>query len=137
MRIRSYDPIDFEVIQSWWKEQDQVPPLKGMMVEDGTFVLEYSGEPVMTLTAFRTQSLEVCYFEGYCAKPGLDRKLRNHLGKILWNHCYSYLKKNGAKRVTAFTEKKRLAQRYEDLGMMPTLKGLYALTKEFTCPGQP
>lgn len=129
--IRSYDDCDFEEICSWWISHGETPPQKGMMVHDGTFVLELDGNAVMTLTAFMTQSMEVSYFEGFCAKDGLPKDIRNDLSMVLWDHCTAYLKNNGRNRVIIFTDKPRLAIRYETLGMNIGISGLYSLGKEF------
>ena len=115
--IRPYRESDYEIICSWWREHKETPPLPGMMVEDGTFVVEVGGCPVMTMTVFTTQSKEISYFEGYCSEPGLEKKFRNTIGKSLWEHCYTYLRDRGYKRVLIFTEKHKLVKRYEELGM--------------------
>jgi hypothetical protein len=127
--IRSFQDEDFELICSWWKAWNEVPPLPGMMISDGTFVLEYEDKPVMTLTAFKTQSKEIAYFEGYCRCPKLDTLVSNQLGVILWNHGYKYLKDNGFKRAIALTDKLALRNRYLELGMDWNLSNLYSLGK--------
>jgi hypothetical protein len=127
MKIRAYRHDDFEEICSWWKEHGECPPLSGMMIENGTFVTEYEGKIIMTLTVLVTQSLEIAYFEGYCAKPGLDKALRREFGKTLWEYGYEFLKLNGYKRVIAFTDKPVLVERYKELGMEENTKGLVSL----------
>ena len=127
VKIRHYEDSDFDEICSWWRGHQEFAPLPGMMTEEGTFVLELDGKPVMTLSVMMTQSKQVSYFEGYCAKPGLDQIISNQLGVILWEHGYNYLKKNGYKRVIAFTDKKKLVDRYTALGMTPSMLCLTAL----------
>lgn len=127
VNIRHYRDTDFDEICSWWVAHKEFAPLEGMMTKEGTFVLELDGIPVMTLSVMMTQSKEISYFEGYCAKPGLPKEISQTLGKILWQHGYDYLKKKGFNRVIAFTEKEALARRYEDLGMNRNMGGLTAL----------
>lgn len=127
MNIRAYKDTDFDEICSWWKDQGECPPLPGMMTSQGTFVLEYEGTPVMTLSCMRTQSPEISYFEGYCAKPGLKKEVRNALGDLLWQHGYQYLRSHGFKRVLTFTNKETLLGRYQKLGMIKCMSGVYAL----------
>src|SRR5215203_5652049 len=117
IHIRPYKESDFHEIVSWWKEHGEFAPLPGMMSGEGTFVLELDTQPVMTLSVLLTQTKEMSYFEGYCAKPGLQKNIRNALGQLLWQHGYQYLKNLGYKRVLIFTDKDALANRYERLGM--------------------
>lgn len=127
VNIRPYENKDYNMICSWWEGHRETPPLPGMMVEDGTFVVEFNNEPVMTLTVLITQSSQVSYFEGYCAKPHLPKDISNELGVILWDHCYQWLKDNGYKRVNVLTDKHTLVNRYKDLGMSENMNGLYSL----------
>jgi|HubBroStandDraft_4_1064222.scaffolds.fasta_scaffold286539_2 hypothetical protein len=128
--IRPYDESDFDMICSWWKAHEEVGPIPGMMIKDGTFVLEYESLPVMTMTVYTTQTLEVAFFEGFCSRPDVDGDLRKSLGKQLWEHCYQYLRDKGFKRVIAYTNHWKLAKRYMDLGMKANIGGLISLGKE-------
>ncbi len=130
VNIRPYQHADFEQICKWWEFHDEVPPLYGMMVEDGTFIAELNGKPVMTLTALTTQSKEISYFEGYCASPSIETSVSNEIGNILWDHCIQYLKNKGFKRVMLLCSHKKLMYRYQDLGMSVTMTGLYSLVRE-------
>lgn len=130
VNIRPFRNTDFEMICSWWEFYGAVPPIAGMMCEDGTFILELGTEPVMTLSVLLTQSKEISYFEGYCAKPGLSKENSNDCGNILWDHCYKYLRDKGYKRVIIFTDKDSLARRYMDLGMTKAVGGLTSLARE-------
>lgn len=127
IEIRPYQEEDFDEICSWWIEHKEFAPLPGMMTEEGTFVLEYEGKPILTLSVLMTQSKEIAYFEGYCAKPGIEKQLRNDLGEILFEHAYEFLRNRGFKRVIIFTDKPSLVHRYEELGMVKNMNGLYAM----------
>lgn len=128
--IRPYMSEDFPMIHSWWMAHKEVPPIPGMMTEDGTFVLEYDGAPIMTLSVLLTQSPEVSYFEGFCSKPGLDKKISHHAGQILWDYCYQFLVLNGFNRVIILTNKESLISRYKELGMTEYVKGLTSLGRK-------
>lgn len=128
--IRPYRENDFETIVSWWEAHHEVPPLPGMMIEDGTFVLEMNGEPIITLTAFKTQSKQISFLEGFCSKPGLDKKLRNELSRGLWRHVLNYLKEDGFKRVMIMAHREALAKRYQELGMQMGLHSVQTLGRE-------
>lgn len=127
IEIRPFKESDYEEICSWWRAHGEFSPLPGMMTEEGTFVLELDDEPVMTLSVLMTQSKEIAFFEGYCSKPGLDKEIRNSLGKMLWAYGYEFLKDRGYKRVIAYTDKDALAERYQNLGMRPNVSGLHSL----------
>lgn len=129
--IRPYEESDYGEICSWWLEQDETPPYPGMMVNNGTFVLEYNGERVMTLTALMTQSKQISYLEGFCSKPGLNRSERNKLSLLILSWCIQFLKENHFKRTVILTHKLALKKRYQELGMTPIMRGLYSLGKEF------
>lgn len=128
--IRPYTNADFNEICSWWEGHHETPPIYGMMVEDGTFVVEYQGERVMTVTALKTQSQEVAYLEGFCVKPQTDKKLSHEFSNILFDHACRYLKKAGYKRALIMTNKHRIMDRYIDLGMRRTLSGVFTLVRE-------
>jgi hypothetical protein len=129
MKIRHYKESDYREICSWWKKHQEEAPLPGMMVETGTFVVELEGNPVMTLTALFTQSVEVAYLEGYCAKPGLEKRVRNQIGQELWNYVYAWLRALGFKRVVALSPNASLTKRYEELGMSQNMSGLTSLSR--------
>lgn len=129
MIIRPYRDEDFETISSWWDQVREVGPLPGMMVPDGTFVVEIDDEPVMTLTVFKTQSKEVSFLEGFCRKPDLDRLTSKQVGALLWEHCFQYLRDDGFKRVICLSHKPALTGRYQNFGMQVNLNGLSALGK--------
>lgn len=127
MKIRAYRESDFEMICSWWEDHNQIPPSRGMMIEDGTFILELFGKAAMTLTVFKTQSKEMSYFEGYCKHPLIPKIISNEISKVLWEHCLNYLRDNGYKRVLIFTDKPALVNRYQKLGMIENIGGITAL----------
>lgn len=130
LKIRRFKETDFYSICEWWKAWGEEPPLLGMMIKDGTFVVEYDEIPVMTLTAFKTQSKEISYLEGFCRSPKLDPAESKRLGSLLWNVAFQYLKDEGFKRVICFANKESLKNRYIELGMHETLGGLTALGRE-------
>ncbi len=126
MNIRPYEHADYELICSWWIESKEHAPERGMMVTDGTFVLECEGRAVMSLTVLLTQST-IAYFEGYIADPNFSRGAR--LGALLWAYCYRFARSRGAKQVVIFAGKEKLVKRYQALGVTPVLSGLTALTR--------
>lgn len=127
--MRHYRDSDFDEIVSWWDAYEQCPPLQGMMIEDGTFVLEREGVLLATLTVLYTQSKKISFLEGFCAKPGLDKEFRNILTQKLFNHACDHLRARGFSRVTILTEHEHLMNRYQEMGMEFQSVGLYSLGK--------
>ncbi len=136
IKIRRFSEHEYDMICSWWSDHGEFGPQPGYMNDECTFVLEYDDEPVMTMTVYETQNKHVSYFEGYCAKPGLEKSLRNSLGQILWDYCYEYLAEKGFMAVSCITHKSQLALRYQNLGMNSYASGLYSLGRDLICHGQ-
>ena len=130
LEIRPYRKSDFEEIYSWWEEHNEPAPIRGMMVEDGTFVVEWDGKPVMTLTAFMTQSLEISHLAALCSKPGTSKEIRSECISALMHHCVNYLIKNRRRRFVMFADKAKLVKRYQELGLSIGESGLTVLGKE-------
>lgn len=128
--IRPYRDDDFEMIKQWHLDHETDPPLPGMMVKDGTFVVEEEGVALMCVTALKTQSCEISYLEGFCSKPGMGVETRRALGALLAEHCYQYLSEAGFKRVVCLSPHPSLTRRYEELGFRSSMNGLESLMKE-------
>lgn len=128
--IRHYREKDYEVIRKWWEDHREPAPLPGMMIEDGTHVLCLEDQPVMTLTAFTTQSKDVALLEGFCAKPGMLQKERNVLSQLLFARCLKYLKDRGVRSVFMLTNEVKLKKRFEQLGLSVLSSKLWSLGKE-------
>ena len=100
-----------------------------MMVENGTFVLEYQDVPCLTLTCFETQSKEIAFIEGVCSNPKVDQFTRPIFTDFIFDHAFKYLKDKGFKRAIIFTDKDRLAERYSAIGMVKTCNNLTSLMR--------
>ncbi len=118
--IRSYKPSDFDMICKWWTDQNECPPLQGMMIPDGTFILEKNKVPALSLTVFLTQSKEIAYLEGFIKNPEFKESLEKE-AHTLWQHCFDYAKFYGYTRVICYCMQEKLKQKYVRLGM--TLSG--------------
>lgn len=126
--IRPYRNSDFEMICNWWTSHNEPSPQLGMMVEDGTFIYEYNGQPILSLTVFITQS-SIGYFEGYISNPEINKEIRNKCGEKLWKHCFEYAEKRNIKYLLAYTDKSPLVKRYESFGMTKCINNLTGLIR--------
>lgn len=129
INIRKYSNSDFQMIYSWWTDQKEHPPIDGMMIEDGTFILELNNIPALSLTVFKTQSREMAYLEGFIKNPQFKQSLHSY-SKILWNHAFLYAKNEGYKRVICLCAVDKLENKYIDLGMTKTAKNLSSFARE-------
>lgn len=128
--IKPYKNSDFEQIVSWWNFYKECPPIEGMMIEDGTFILELNNTPAICVTVFLTQSKEICYFEGLIKNPMFKDNNLNEYVKLLVDHCSDYCKNKGYKRVVAFSSNSKLTNKYESFGFNRTLQNLTGLMRE-------
>ena len=126
VNIRPYNHSDYNMICGWWNSHNEQSPLPGMMVENGTFIYEYDGIPVMSLTVFITQS-SIGYIEGYISNPEIDPSYKKICGPDLWNHCFKWAQDNGVKHLLTYTNKFPLVKRYESFGMTKAIDNLTGL----------
>jgi hypothetical protein len=129
--IRPYQHSDFETICSWWEASHETAPIPGMMIEYGTFILEIDGAPSMSLTVLLTQSKEISFLEGFIAKPGIEKNLRQEASQCLVNHCYSFAHFKGYKNILCYSKVEKLSKRYESLGMTRSQSGLTGFYRRF------
>lgn len=129
--IRPYTHKDFEMIASWWTMQGESAPIFGMMVEDGTFVLEIDGIPALTQTVLLTQSKELCYLEGFCKNPEFKKISLECYVPLLWDQVFSYAKNKGYKRILGYCKVDKLKNKYKRLGLIQVMDNLSGFTKEF------
>lgn len=133
--IRPYQPSDYEMICDWWKVYGLCGPKNGMMITDGTFVGEMDGNPIITLTALKTQSPHISFLEGFCARPNLIKSIRNLASEMIFHHACEYLMEAGFDHVNILSDHSKLIKRYQELGMEVQCSEITTLGKELICPG--
>lgn len=129
-KIRPYVSNDFNEIVSWWTKQNECPPTPGMMIEDGTFVLEIENIPALSLTVFLTQSKEISYIEGFVKNPVFKGVSLEAFGSKLWEHCFQYAKEKGYNRIICYCIENKLKDKYARFGMTTTCSSLTSFVKE-------
>lgn len=128
--IRSFKNDEFSTIANWWTLQNECPPLEGMMVEDGTFVLELNNIPILSATVFLTQSKEMAYFEGFIKNPTVKKFNLETYGKMLWQHCCEWASARGYKRLIVYCNVNKIVEKYTRFGMRKTASDLTSLVRE-------
>lgn len=127
--IRPYQNSDFSEISNWYEISTGQRPPEGLLVNDGTFVVEVEGIPILSWTVFKTQSKEICYLECFIKNPKVKVSLEVY-GQLLFNHCASYARDCGFKRIVGFTHIPQLRDKCERFGMTCTLNNASILSKE-------
>lgn len=117
------------MIESWWKSAGELPPLKGMMPLESSFVAEVYGVPSLAVTVYLTNTHELAYVENFIGNPAVVGDDRKHAAMILSDHIAKFAKGRGFKRLMCMTEKKALVGRYKELGFKPTLSGVTTLIR--------
>lgn len=131
MYIRPYRHSDFETIASWWTDRDSIPPQRGMLVEDGTFVVEGdNGEPLMSQTVLCTQSKDICILEFFCKTSREPQSIPRGLEQVLWKHCYGWAKDRGYKYMIGYSQNEKVCQWLDISGMHRSLGNLQSFWKE-------
>lgn len=131
MNIRKYKPADLEIILSWYtREQVQQEILSDALCEDGTFILEFDGMPIMCLTVLLTQSKQVAYLFNFIKNSKFEDINLEQYGKVLWDHCFHYAKELGYKRVLCFASIPQLKEKYLRFGMQISSPNLTGFVKE-------
>lgn len=130
LTIRNYRPTDFSAIASWWTDRGDMAPHPGMLVEDGTFVLENDGEPAASQTILCTQSKDICILEFFCKNPKPVHPVPRGFEQVLWKHCFAWAKVRGYKYVVGYSKVERIFPRLEAAGMTRSLGGLQSFFKE-------
>lgn len=127
--IRSYKNSEYEMVCSWWKEFTNQEPLSGMLIENGTFILELNDMPALCITVFLTQSKDMAYIANFIKNPIFFQNNLEDYGKKLWNHCFNWAYEQGYSRVLCFSDNPKLSVKYEKFGMKPTLTNLTGFLK--------
>lgn len=127
--IRPYSFSDFEMVYSWWTSAKECPPILGMMINDGSFILELNGVPALSLTVFLTQSKEISFIEGFIKNPEFRNTNLEEYGKILWNHCFNYAKDSGYNRIICYCLENKLIDKYKRFGMEQSASNLTSFVR--------
>lgn len=127
--IRPYNNKDFAAISDWYAISTGQRPPEGLLVEDGTFVVEIENMPILSWTVFKTQSKELCYLECFIKNPKMTVSLETY-GQLLFDHCANYARDCGFKRMVGLTHIPQLTKKCERFGMVRTLDNVSILNKE-------
>lgn len=128
-KIRPYRTSDFKEIHSWWNSANEVAPQEGMMIEDGTFVLEALGVPAITVTVYLTQSKQIAYIEGLIKNPLLKHIDLEPQTSLLMEYICDYARERGYTNLFAYCKVDKLKEKYKRYGLTQVLDNLSAFSR--------
>lgn len=129
VNIRQYKNEDYEMIKSWHIISTGETPMDGLMIENGTFILERANIPALCLTVLLTQSNQVSYCFGYIKNPLFKEQNLENEGRALWEHCFSFAKEKGYNNILCFSNVDKLKDKYQRFGMRKTMDNLSSFVR--------
>lgn len=127
--VRNYEPDDYLMIVSWWKDHKEIGPTEEMLPVESTFIIEENKVPVLCATLYLTNTKEFCIVDNLVANPNHKEKRRRAV-EVMDEQLVMFAKKLGYKKLLCMTEKPVLKKRYMEFGFKPTLENITALIKE-------
>jgi hypothetical protein len=128
MNIRMYTPRDYEMLASWWKEQGEQAPIREDLPLDSTFILEADNLPLFSICAYMTNVKGLSYLENFVGNPSY-KKDRKKYAEFIVNYACDFLRDKGYLRVVCLSNKHKLMNRYQELGMTKTADGISAFAR--------
>jgi hypothetical protein len=127
--FRPYKETDYEMLCSWWHKQGDMAPSRNMVPLDSTFILEISGQPVLSGSVFTTNT-SMALLENFIGNPDF-KKQRKAYSKQLVDYMADYAKSKGFERVVAITYSPKLAKYYaNDFKLRMTFENVACLVRE-------
>jgi len=127
--IRPYTKSDYPILKGWC-EANGISTLTEATIPYSTFIAEYEGQPVMSLSLILPNSKEIAYLEYFIASPAFKSEKRSLISKDLVKYAEDVAKSMGYVKLTCLAPNAALASHYESFGYRPNLSGLTLLVKE-------
>lgn len=110
MEIKSYDPLDYWMLCSWWSGHGWTPPSQEMLPEIG-FVVDNIAAGFL----YKTDS-KITWLEFIIANPRSEKNERSKALDLVIEQLYSKAKELGFKAVFTSATHKGLIDRYKKHG---------------------
>lgn len=127
--IRYYSTEDYPMLKAWWEASDETPPTERMLPET-TLIMEVNEIPTVAVSVYLTNSPEVCHLANIIGNPEMKGSTRKEACLALVNAAGNMAKAYGYNKMLSFAHKDKVANRFKELGMKPTMSGLSAFIKE-------
>lgn len=129
IHIRPFKNEEFETIQKWYLDAHVLPPLPGMLIEDGTFILELNQVPALSQTVLLPQSKVVAYLEYMIKNPIFKKQNLEEIMPLFRDYLENYAKERGYQYFLTYGNHEKLNEKYKRLGFIPSLQNLTAFYK--------
>lgn len=128
--VRNFKQVDFEMLQNWWKTQDEFPPTREMLPEETTFICEHNDLPLVSITLYLTNSKEFCMLDNFVGNPELRGDLRKEASALIISHAEQLAKKLGYKSIMCLALKDKLGEYYQSFGYKKRFSNVLTFNKE-------
>jgi hypothetical protein len=128
--VRNFTGSDFEMIQSWWKTQNEFPPTLEMLPEESTFICEFNKNPMVAVTLYLTNSKEFCMLDNFVGNPEQRGELRKEASQVIVSYAEAFAKELGYKSIMCMSLKNRLSEYYQSFGYIKRLTNVSTFNKE-------
>ena len=130
LNIRNYKYTDYPVLKAWWEANNEAAPTLSLMPLESTFVAEWEGKPLLSVTLYLTNCKEIAFVENFIGDPEAKGPLRKEAGQVLQRYIEKWAKAAGYNRLMCTLLTEPLKPRYEELGYKTGVSGVSLMVKE-------
>lgn len=128
--IRPFTKNDFEMVQAWWKKQDELPPTLDMLPQESTFICEYNNSPLLAITVYLTNSKEFCILDNFIGNPEMTGKPRKDGSALIIEFAEQFAKDLGYRSMMCMAFKDKLKNYYQSFGYTKRFDNVATFNKE-------
>jgi len=129
-KIRAYTSSDFPVVESWWKDANEIPPSITMLPESSTFILELDNIPTFCLSVYLTNCKEYAYLGNFVSNKKIKNKFRKQASQKLMDYTLCFAGELGYKQVICMSHVDKLKNRYNEMGFHTTLTNVQTFVRK-------
>ena len=127
--IRHCSLTDFYTIKTWWERNGQ-HGFTEKFLPTTSYVAEWRGEPVASISVLRTNISEYAYLENLVSNPDYPKHDRKPVIEALVAYAEKQAKELGYKKLLCLAPNDKLSKRYEEMGYTPSLFNVTVQVKE-------
>lgn len=129
--IRNYTQKDYIMLKGWWEMSGEVGPELESLPENTTYILEYEGSPLLSITIYLTNCKNLALLENFIGNPAFAGQLRKDMSQKLVDYCYAQCKQAGYKTLLCFSlNNEKIINRYQELGMTKVVDHLVSFGRK-------
>lgn len=127
--IRPYKEEDYSMINAWWSYANEMPPTRDMMTPNSFVVISEFNEPIAVISLILTDCMVWAQLDNLIGSPEFHGEYRRDAVAYLVEHCEKVALRKGYKALLCMATKENLEKRYQEMGYLPTAKGITTLVK--------